>query len=166
LLLLFVSIALANSELQNWAQGKFSCTSVEEVSRQRDVALQEALDATNIVVRTVVESKLTGSPHICANYLFATSTDTMTVTCDDRPVIDIKLDGTATIYPKGDGSTFQSVALVKGNQIIQTLQGENGQLQVVYVFSEGGVVVTKKISSPYLGKSIEVVIPYDQSRKH
>ena len=162
-MLLFMSIALANSELENWAQGNFSCASFEDATRQRDLSVEQALAASNIVVRNIAASRLKDSPHICHNYSISTNNDTMTVVCDDKPVIDIKIDGSATTYPKNDGTTFQSVALVEGNRVTQNLQGENGQYLVIYVFSEKGLEVTKKISSPYLGKSIEVVIPYHKS---
>ena len=106
-MLLLMSVAMANSDLNEWAQGNFTCVSFEDASRQRDLSVEQALAASNIVVRNIAASKLQGTPHICNHYSITTNNDTMTVVCDDKPVIDIKIDGSATTYPKNDGSTFK-----------------------------------------------------------
>lgn len=163
--MLFFSIisAHASPELQLWAQGSFQTTeSMEILEKEREKALQETLEASNIIIQTLAASKLEGRPHICTKYDFSTAGNTMTVTCDDRPTIDIKLDGTPTKYPHKDSPDLEIIADVKGTMVIQKFQGSNGGMEVIYQFSEKELVVTKKIDSSYLGKPLSLTMRYQQ----
>ena len=165
-MLLWLSIATAETNLETLAQGLFlRVPSEQEVIALREKALQETLSSSNVVVRTVASAVLEDKPYICLTYDFRTVKETMTVTCDSRPIIDVKLDGTPTVYPTKDGTTHQSVAKINGNEITQTLTGDNGQLDVIYVFSPHEVSVTKRISTPHLGTPLEVTVAYRQSEE-
>lgn len=163
--MLFFSIVLAQAspDLQLWAQGNFQAVdALDVVEKRREKAVQETLDASNIFIQALAASKLEGRPHICSKYDFSTAGNTMTVTCDDRPTIEVKLDGTATKYPKKDGSDLEIIADVKGTTVVQNFQSSNGGMEVIYQFSEGSLVVTKKIDSDYLGKPIVLVMKYQK----
>ena len=163
-MLLWLSIAAAETNFEILAQGQFlRVPSEQEIVARRQRALQDTLSASNLVVRTVASSVLEDKPYICATYEFRTVKETMTVICDSRPVINVKLDGTPTIYPTKNGTTHQSVAKINGNEITQTLTGENGRLDVIYVFSPNEVLVTKRISTSHLGKPLEMIVAYRQS---
>ena len=163
-MLLWLSVAIAEPNFETLAQGRFlRVPSEQEVEAMQQSALQDTLSASNFVVRAVASSALEDKPYICAAYDFRTAQETMTVTCDSRPIIHVKLDGTPTVYPARDGGTHQSVAKINGNQITQTLVGEGGQLDVVYVFVPNEVLVTKRISNSHLGKPLEVTVTYRQS---
>ena len=163
-MLFILSIFIANAaELEQWAQGNFYCQStVEEVEKERQKAMEETLQASNIVIRTLAEPKLQGQPHICKGYQIKTVENIMHITCDDLPTIAIKLDGTPTQYPNDDGSGFNIIADVQNTKIVQDFQGANGGIVVTYQFSEGKLFVTKKINSAYLGKALTVSIGYEK----
>ena len=157
------SVAEASSDLVRFAQGEFVCAeSDEKLKERKDQALRKTLDASNFLVRTIAESKLEGKPDVCDGYQISTTADTMTVTCDSKPTIDIKLDGTATVYPTKDSNTIEVIADVEGTIITQDFQGETGRMRVIYKFSEGQLWVTKIISSEYLGVPLRIDIPYRQ----
>ena len=56
-MLFILSILIANAtELEQWAQGTFYCQStVEEVEKERQKAMEETLKASNIIIRTLAE---------------------------------------------------------------------------------------------------------------
>ena len=140
-------VAQATPQLQQMAQGTFTLSvPMEEMERERDRALRETLDASNIVVRTIAESKLENNPHICRSYVIETASNAMSVTCDEKPTINIKLDGTPTQYPIEDGTFLEVIANVESDRVVQKFQGENGGLEVLYQFTAGELLVTKTIS--------------------
>ena len=164
-IVLFVLLAIAQAEvnLTQWAQGEFVCEeTVEEINQRRGRALEKTLAASNFLIRTVIDGKMEGKPDVCRRYQIQSNEDIMTVTCDDKPTVDIRLDGNPTIYPKPDNGTFGVVADVRGTIITQDFQGENGSIRVIYEFSAGRLLVTKIISSEYFGAPLRVDVAYHQ----
>jgi hypothetical protein len=154
---LFVSLlipltAAAESPLVSWAQGTFTCDNSEsEIKKKQAAAAKKTLDASSFLVRQFGASKLQDFPHVCRGYQISTTATTMTVTCDDKPTLDIMLDGTPTKYPTENGKTFENVATVNGSKIVQDLRSEKGAITVTYVFSEDKLHVHKQVESDYLG---------------
>ena len=156
--------AQATSNFELWAQGHFRATeTMVTLEKEREQALQETLSASNILIQALAASKLEGKPHICATYDFITVGNTMKVTCDARPTIDVKLDGTPTKYPTKDGTGLEIIATITDSTVIQKFQGSNGGMEVRYQFAEGTLIVTKKIDSSYLGKPLTMVMHYQQN---
>ncbi|MBM76210.1 MAG: hypothetical protein CMK59_12475 [Proteobacteria bacterium] len=146
---------------QSWANGSFiPKESMHVIHQRREQAKAETLDASNFLVRNLATSKLDEKPYICAQYDFEAKGTVLKVTCDDRGSISINLNGEPTEYKKPDGTTLNVVAKVDGSQVTQTFVGESGGLKVVYLFSQEGVLVTKSISSSYLGKALTVDVFY------
>ena len=126
-------------------------TSYEQIMTERNASVEQSLEASNFIVRTVAASSLSKQPTMCAKYLFSNTENTLFVQCDDHPNIPVYLDGRPTQYPKKDGTYIDVVAIVKDHTITQVFPFPNGTLTVVYKYEQGQFWVQKSIESPYLG---------------
>ena len=131
----------------------FRIESAEQVKKDRKKALEQTLSASSFWVRGAARSRLEGKPYSCIQYKFESKSESLFVQCDDRQQIEIRLDGTPTIY-KGKTHTMKVIAKVEGNTITQRFDVKKGGLKVVYTFLEGEVRVQKIIESSYLGKPL------------
>jgi hypothetical protein len=151
----------------SWAfsieEGSYVCVqSATEMKNRKKSALQKTLKSTNFLIRGMAESRLKDKPYMCTAYRFEHLPSVLRVTCDDRPVIDIHLEGKPTHYPTPKGG-FSSVAQVDKYNIIQRFDAENGGFSVTYVRTEQGFDVVKSIYSSYLGVPLEVRASYVRS---
>ena len=161
--LMLVHQAKASLSWEDWAKGSFSPKeSLDSIYQRREASKQATLESSNFIVRNLAAPKLEEKPYICKEYRFEMEYPVLTVTCDDRGSISINLNGQPTEYKRPDGTSMKVVAQVEGSQITQAFAGEEGGLKVVYLFSEEGVVVTKSISSTYLGLPLSVEVFYQK----
>ena len=164
-LFIFIQSAVATSGWESWANGIYEPReSTEVIYQRREVSKQATLQASHFIVRTIAAPKLDKKPYICQEYEFETVHPVMNVRCDDRGTISINLDGQPTEYKRPDGTVMKVVAQVEGAKVTQAFSGEDGGLEVVYLFSEEGLVVTKSISSTYLGQPLTVEVFYKKKR--
>jgi hypothetical protein len=159
----FFSVGLLCTSLL-WAfsieEGSYvSVQSTAEMNKRKKNALKKTLASSNFFIRSMVESRLDGKPYMCSGYRFEHLPSVLRVTCDDRPVIDIHLEGKPTHYPTPNGG-FSSIAEVKEKKIIQRFDADNGGFSVVYIRTEKGLDVVKSIYSSYLGAPLEVRASY------
>ena len=154
---------IAENPIRAYAQGQFTAIpTMEEMESIRDAKVAESVSDVNLVIRHIVSSRLKEFPHVCTNYSISTNEETLSIQCDDKPRIDVHLNGNPTQYPKPDGTTFDVIALVEGNTIVQEFPGKNGHLVVTYEFSDGYLLVTKSVNSSYLTKPMDLVVRYRQ----
>ena len=155
--------ARASLSWEDWANGSFHPEeSLDSIYERREASKQATLDASNFIVRNLAASKLEEKPYICKEYQFNMAESVLRVACDDRGSISINLNGQPTEYTRPDGSVMKVIAQVEGTKITQAFAGEEGGLKVVYSFSKDGVVVTKSISSTYLGQPLSVEVFYQK----
>ena len=141
-------------------KGEYICVqSTEEVESRKERALEKTLDAMNFLTRSMAESRLRGKPYMCRRYIMEPADNILKVTCDDKPVIEIHLDGTSTEYPTKEGS-YSSIAKVDEQQIFQTFDAGKGGFSVTYIRTEKGFDVVKSIFSPYLSVALTVRASY------
>jgi hypothetical protein len=153
----------AETELTQNAQGTYvAVPTPEEMVTTRKAKVDSSVSDVNILLRPIVSSRLLEFPHQCLGYSIQTTEETLSIQCDDKPRIGVRLDGAATQYPKPDGTTFDVIASVDGNTIVQEFPGKNGNLVVTYDFSDGFLLVTKSVDSSYLTKPMDLVIRYKQ----
>ena len=151
----FLSTTVANANPFAGLSGVFvPTTSYEQIMAERNASVEQSLEASNFIVRTVAASSLATQPTMCAQYRFAQNESTLFVQCDDHPNIPVYLDGRSTQYPKKDGTYIDVVAKVKDNMITQVFPFNNGTLTVIYKYDKGQFWVQKSIESPYLGLPI------------
>lgn len=145
--------------------GAYTCVQTQvQMEQRKKEALQKTLDATNFMIRGMAESRLEGKPYMCRRYLLESLSGALRVTCDKRPVIDIKLDGTPTFYPTQNGG-FTSVADIEPQKIVQKFDAGNGGFSVVYQKTDIGFDVIKTIYSSYLGVPLKVHASYVRTDK-
>ena len=162
-LLLPIITAGAETALIQHAQGAYvAIPTPEEMVTTRGAKVDESVSDVNLLLRPIVSSRLLEFPHLCLGYSIQTTKETLSIKCDDKPRIDVRLDNTATQYPKPDGSTFDVIAKVDENTIVQEFPGKNGNLVVTYEFSDGYLLVTKSIDSSYITKPMDLVVRYRQ----
>ncbi len=94
-------------------------TSYEQIMTERNASVEQSLEASNFIVRTVAASSLSKQPTMCSRYQFQHTETILYVQCDDHPNIPVYLDGHPTQYPKKDGTSIDVVAKVKDNTITQ-----------------------------------------------
>lgn len=146
--------------------GSYVCVqSEQQMEKRKEEALKVTLDATNFMIRGMAESRLKGTPYMCRTYNFESLPNVLRVTCDDRPIIDIRLDGKPTHYPTKNDGGFSSVAKITPKKIIQSFDGGRGGFSVEYIQTQTGFDVLKTIRSPYLGKPLKVRASYVASPK-
>ena len=146
--------------------GPYVCVqSEQQMEKRKQDALKVTLDATNFMIRGMAESRLKGTPYMCRFYNFESLPNVLRVTCDDRPVIDIRLDGKPTHYPTKKDGGFSSVAKVEPKKIIQSFDAGRGGFSVEYIQTQSGFDVVKTIYSPYLGEALRVRASYVASSK-
>ena len=92
------------------------------MEKRKEKALKTTLDSTNFMIRGMAESRLKGAPYMCRAYNFESLPNVLRVTCDDRPIIDIRLDGKPTHYPTKKDGGFSSVAKVTPKRIVQSFE--------------------------------------------
>ena len=150
--LLLPLTSVANADPFDGLSGQFiPVTSYEQIMMERDASVERALNASNLIVRTIASSSLETQPTMCAKYQFEYTGTTLFVQCDQHPNIAVHLNGEPTNYPKNDGSIMSVVAKVDGNNITQVFPFTNGTLTVVYRFDNNLFWVQKSLESPYLG---------------
>ena len=116
------------------------------------------------MVRQMVGSRLNGKPHMCRGYDIETNKTRLRITCDDKPTIDVKLDGTPTVYPNPKGDDLEIIAQVEKTTITQSFASKVAGLTVVYTFRPGRLIVRKEIKSDYLGKPLIIEAEYAQMK--
>ena len=147
-------------------EGSYVCVqSQQQVEKRKQEALDVTLRSTNFMIRGMAESRLKGTPYMCRTYNIVSLPNVLRVTCDERPVIDIRLDGTPTHYPTKKDGGFSSVAKIESKKLIQKFDGSRGGFSVVYIQTESGFDVVKSIYSPYLGEPLRVRASYVLSKK-
>lgn len=147
-------------------EGSYVCVqSQQQVEKRKQDALDVTLRSTNFMIRGMAESRLKGAPYMCRTYNIVSLPNVLRVTCDERPVIDIRLDGKPTHYPTKKDGGFSSVAKVEPQKLIQQFDGSRGGFSVVYIQTESGFDVVKSIYSPYLGEPLRVRASYVMSKK-
>ena len=165
LALLLSNVAFADDSLVRWAQGRFeSVDSPEAIENRLEMARKKSLDASSFMVRKVAGTRLKGKPHMCRGYQIETNEQRLRITCDDKPTIDIMLDGSMTVYPNPKGKDLEIRAQVDGTTITQVFEGNMVGMTVVYTFSYGNMRVRKEIVSDYLGKPLIIEADYAQKR--
>ena len=158
-----LSFAHATSSWQAWANGYFvPREQMESIYQRREHSKVKTLEASHFLVRSLAGPQLDQKPYICKEYHFEMDGPILNVTCDDRGSIGINLNGQPTQYTRPDGTVMKVVAQVEGAMITQAFAGEDGGLKVTYLFSEEGVIVTKSISSTYLGLPLSVEVFYQK----
>lgn len=141
-------------------KGEYICVqSTEDLERRKQQALEKTLQSMNFLMRSMAESRLTGKPYMCRTYIIEPTENILRVTCDDKPVIEIRLDGTKTEYSTKEGS-YASIAKVDERQIFQTFDAGKGGFSVTYIRTEKGFDVVKSIFSSYLKESLTVRASY------
>ena len=146
--------------------GAYVCVQTEQqLEKRKEDALKVTLEATNFMIRGMAESRLKGTPYMCRAYNFESLPNILRVTCDDRPVIDIRLDGKPTHYPTKKDGGFSSVAKIEPQKIIQSFDASRGGFSVEYIQTLSGFDVVKTIHSPYLGEALRVRASYVLSKK-
>ena len=144
-------------------EGSYICVqSMVQMEQRKRQALKKTLDATNFMIRGMAESRLDGKPYMCQSYHLESLPNILRVTCDKRPVIDIRLDGAPTYYPTNSGG-FTSVAKITPQKIIQSFEAGKGGFSVVYELTDSGFDVIKTIQSSYLGLPLIVRASYVRS---
>ena len=66
---------------------------------ERDASVERALNASNLIVRTIASSSLETQPTMCEVSIEYTG-KTLFVQCDQHPNIAVHLNGEPTNYPK------------------------------------------------------------------
>ena len=156
-----ISSAWAQSPLVAWGQGRFEAAETpEEINVRLEKAKKESIAASNFMVRKAVGKRLDGKPNMCRGYQIDTTESRMRITCDDKPTIDIMLDGSKTIYPNPRGKDLEILAEVNDATISQTFESKIAGLKVIYTFSRGKLRVRKEIFSDYLGKPLVIEADY------
>ena len=146
--------------------GAYVCVQTQkQMEKRKEEALKITLDSTNFMIRGMAESRLKGSPYMCRDYNFESFPNVLRVTCDDRPIIDIRLDGKPTHYPTKKDGGFSSVAKVTPKRIVQSFDGSRGGFSVEYIQTQSGFDVVKTIHSPYLGEPLRVRASYIPSKE-
>ena len=80
--------------------GVYTCVqSVETVQKRKDAALEETLSKTNFLIRSAAKERLKGKPEMCRTYAVENHEKGFRITCDKKPTIDLRTDGTPTEYP-------------------------------------------------------------------
>ena len=156
---------MADGSLVRWAQGRFEAKeTAEEIELRLEQARKESVNASGLMVRTLIGSRLDGKPHMCRGYQIETNRERLRIKCDDKPTIDIMLDGSKTIYPNPRGKDLEILAQIDGPTITQAFESKVAGLTVIYTFSRGNLKVRKEINSEYLGKPLIIEADYAQKR--
>ena len=140
--------------------GVYTCVqSVETVQKRKDTALEQTLSKTNFIIRAAAKKRLEGKPDMCRTYAVKNHAKGFQITCDKRPMIDLRTDGTPTEYPTPKGS-FSRTAQVRSDQIVQTFDFGQATFEVIYIQTTTGFDVIKSIESSYLGAPLRVRVSY------
>ena len=140
--------------------GVYTCVqSVETVQKRKDAALEKTLSQTNFIIRSAAKDRLKGKPDMCRSYTVNNHAKGFLITCDQKPTIDLRTDGTPTEYPSPKG-TFSQIAKISGAQVVQTFDFGKATFEVTYIQTETGFDVVKSIESSYLGAPLRVRLSY------
>ena len=140
--------------------GEYSCVqSVDTVQKRQDAALEKTLAKTNFIIRSAARERLKGQPDMCRTYAIENHAKGFKITCDQKPTIDLRTDGTPTEYPTPKGS-FSRTAKVSSDRVVQTFDFGKASFEVTYIVTETGFDVVKSIESSYLGAPLRVRVSY------
>ena len=140
--------------------GVFVCVQSEDtVEKRKNVALEKTASESNFLIRSKVRDYLKGKPDMCRTYSVENHSKGFRITCDDKPTIDLRTDGTPTEYPSPKGK-FSRTAKVTSGQVVQNFDFAKAGFRVTYIQTEKGFDVIKSISSSYLGAPLKVRASY------
>lgn len=158
--LILLTTASASS-LQESANGSFRQSEPDAAVQTRaEAALQATVAPMNFMVRSIAEGRLESALSWCGGYTFSTDDTHMTVQCDSKPPIRGALDGSPTPYTNDQGKSYTVTVSPSGSSAVFSFTGGEASLTTTYRFTDGGLQVTKKISSEHLEVPLQWVINY------
>lgn len=142
----------------SWTIG-VSRSAVQE--RQR-VAVNEAVDSMNRLVRGIARKKIRKHLRYCSTMELTLDPGRFLATCGGGPVVDVPRPGPGT-WTDDEGDTYRTTLKVEADTVVMDVRNDDGGQTTTYRLEGDRIVTTTTLSSPKLPEPVSWTVPYERA---